>query len=105
MCPLIQCLKKCIQQRKYKKTPDASNPFRDVQMVHQDSEGSTYIHVSVAASEHLEPSAIKKTIADLLALEMLRLNCVSITETTNSSSNDVLYSGRVVVKKQEVCVN
>lgn len=92
---IIKCIKRCILQ--HHRGKHKHNPFRDVKILHQDTDSAEFIVVSFDCTEELDPFALEETIAELIAAELVKTHCISIVKTTTYEDSSITYTGRIAV--------
>ena len=72
------------------------NPFEDVKLEHKEDCNKEEITVSLDVKGPVDKEALRKTIAELIAIEMIHVDCINIQEVPHKDET-VEYIGSITV--------
>lgn len=86
--------------QKVRTSQGKDNLFRDVKIIHKDSEDTDTIIVQLDCIEELNIDALEKLIAELIASDMVKNNLIQITSQRSGNATDIRYEGKLTIKKE-----
>ena len=99
MC-ILKCIRDCIRRRRRIKGNE--NPFQDVRLEHKEDSNKEIITVSLDVKGPVDVEALRKTIAELIAIEMIHINCINIQRVEHTEDSTIEYIGSIeLLRTQE----
>ena len=81
------------------------NPFKDIRIIHKETDSSETIDIQLECSEELDIDALEKLIAELMIADIVKSNYLKIDSHRQGNSTDIRYEGRLTVMKQPESLN
>ena len=76
-----------------------TNPFKDIRIIHKETDFSETIDIQLECSEELDIDALEKLIAELVIADIVKSNYLKIESHRQGNSTDIRYEGKLTVLK------